>query len=46
MSLRRPLLLSTALALAMAMPGAWASKDDRAKPLNLVFDREGAIDKV
>ena len=46
MSLRRPLLLSSALALALAAPWAQASKDDRTKPLNLVFDREGAIDKV
>ncbi|MDH0867759.1 lipopolysaccharide transport periplasmic protein LptA [Mitsuaria sp. GD03876] len=46
MSLRRPLLLSTALALVLAAPWAQASKDDRSKPLNLVFDREGAIDKV
>ena len=46
MSLRRPLLLSTAFALALAAPWAQAAKDDHAKPLNLVFDREGAIDKV
>ena len=46
MSLRRPLLLSSALALALAAPWAQAAKDDRTKPLNLVFDREGAIDKV
>ncbi|OWQ88427.1 lipopolysaccharide transport periplasmic protein LptA [Roseateles aquatilis] len=46
MSLRRPLLLCSAFALALATPWAQAAKDDRAKPLNLVFDREGAIDKV
>ena len=46
MPLRRPLLLCSVLALGMIAPVAQASKDDRTKPLNLVFDREGAIDKV
>ncbi|MBO9686624.1 lipopolysaccharide transport periplasmic protein LptA [Roseateles chitosanitabidus] len=46
MPLRRPLLLCSVLALALLSPWAQAAKDDRNKPLNLVFDREGAIDKV
>ncbi len=46
MPLRRPLLLSGALALALAAPWVQAAKDDRQKPLNLVFDKEGEVDKV
>lgn len=46
MPLRRPLLLCSVLALGLLAPLAQAAKDDRNKPLNLVFDREGAIDKV
>lgn len=46
MSFRRPLLLTSALALMLAMPWAQAAKADRQKPLNLVFDKAGEVDKV
>lgn len=46
MPFRRPLLMTSALALLLAMPWAQAAKADRQKPLNLVFDKAGEVDKV
>ncbi len=46
MPFRRSLLLTGALALGLAAPLVQAAKNDRQKPLNLVFDKQGAVDKV
>ncbi|UXH78137.1 lipopolysaccharide transport periplasmic protein LptA [Roseateles amylovorans] len=46
MPFRRSLLLTGALALGLVAPWAHAAKDDRQKPLNLVFDKQGEVDKV
>ncbi len=43
---RRLLLIASACATLLALPGVHAAKEDQYKGLTLVFDREGEVDRV